>query len=72
MVTAMWLHPALPPCTAIRLVHLRGLLERPDILTLATPHEQYRSLKRRLNDEIVVDPWRALPQIAPPIEQSSA
>jgi UDP-N-acetyl-D-mannosaminuronic acid dehydrogenase len=44
------------------LVPLDELLERSDIIILATPHEQYRSLAReRLKDKIVVDPWRALP-----------
>jgi UDP-N-acetyl-D-mannosaminuronic acid dehydrogenase len=44
------------------LVPLEELLERSDIIILATPHEQYRSLAReRLKNKIVVDPWRALP-----------
>jgi len=43
------------------LVPLDELLERADIVILATPHTQYRSLERgKLKGKIVVDLWRAL------------
>jgi UDP-N-acetyl-D-mannosaminuronic acid dehydrogenase len=44
------------------LAPLDELIARSDIIILATPHTQYRSLDRgRLNDKVVVDIWRALP-----------
>jgi UDP-N-acetyl-D-mannosaminuronic acid dehydrogenase len=44
------------------LVPLDELIARSDIIILATPHTQYRSLDRgRLKDKVVVDIWRALP-----------
>jgi UDP-N-acetyl-D-mannosaminuronic acid dehydrogenase len=47
------------------LVPLDELIARSDIIILATPHTQYRSLDRtRLKDKVVVDIWRAL---VPPI-----
>jgi UDP-N-acetyl-D-mannosaminuronic acid dehydrogenase len=43
------------------LVPLDELIARSDIIILATPHTQYRSLDRaRLKDKVVVDIWRAL------------
>jgi UDP-N-acetyl-D-mannosaminuronic acid dehydrogenase len=43
------------------LVPLDELVARSDIIILATPHTQYRSLDRgRLKDKVVVDIWRAL------------
>ena len=43
------------------LVPLDELIERSDIIILATPHAQYRSLDRgRLQDKVIVDIWRAL------------
>ena len=45
------------------LVPLDELIERSDIIILATPHRQYRSLARdKLKDKIVVDIWHALPE----------
>jgi UDP-N-acetyl-D-mannosaminuronic acid dehydrogenase len=44
------------------LVPLDELIARSDVIILATPHTQYRSLDRaRLKDKVVVDIWRALP-----------
>src|SRR5262249_26783261 len=44
------------------LVPLDELIARSDVIILATPHTQYRSLARhKLKDKIVVDVWRALP-----------
>src|SRR5262245_50023496 len=41
---------------------LDELIARSDIIILATPHTQYRSIDRaRLNDKLVIDIWRALP-----------
>jgi UDP-N-acetyl-D-mannosaminuronic acid dehydrogenase len=44
------------------LAPLDELIACSDIIILATPHTQYRSLDRgRLKDKVVVDIWRALP-----------
>jgi UDP-N-acetyl-D-mannosaminuronic acid dehydrogenase len=44
------------------LVLLDELIVRSDIIILATPHMQYRSLDRlRLKDKLIIDIWRALP-----------
>ena len=44
------------------LVALDELIERSDVIIVATPHTQYRSLERKnLKGKVVVDIWRALP-----------
>jgi UDP-N-acetyl-D-mannosaminuronic acid dehydrogenase len=43
------------------LVALDELIERSDVIIVATPHTQYRSLERKnLTGKVVVDIWRAL------------